>query len=136
MKKILCIILLMIINISYMLAIRIDSIPKSFNYKSDLKPLTSEQELDSKLMPYVNSDSLMKFEKVKEFIESYLSLPGIPKQDEIISKGINIGQMNAILLQKIEELTLYIIKIDKQNKEQKKDLEILKTQIYKLEELK
>lgn len=46
-------------------------------------------------------------------------LPGIPSAAEVKSNGINLGEMNAKLLQKIEELTLHMI-------EMKKEIDILK----------
>jgi len=41
-------------------------------------------------------------------------LPGIPSEKEVKSKGINLGEMDAKLLQKIEELTLYVIELKKE----------------------
>jgi hypothetical protein len=49
-------------------------------------------------------------------------LPGIPTENQVKTDGINIAEMNAKLLQKVEELTLYII-------EQQKDIEALKKAI-------
>ncbi|RZL12927.1 MAG: hypothetical protein EOO89_18620 [Pedobacter sp.] len=41
-------------------------------------------------------------------------LPGIPSASQVKATGINLGAMNAKLLQKIEELTLYLIQQQKQ----------------------
>ncbi len=49
-------------------------------------------------------------------------LPGIPSAAEVLANGVDLGQMNAKLLQKIEELTLYLIEIKKENTEVKKRL--------------
>jgi hypothetical protein len=38
----------------------------------------------------------------------------LPSAENIVSTGINLGQMDATLLQKIEELTLYTIELNKQ----------------------
>nr|WP_162989049.1 hypothetical protein [Pedobacter schmidteae] len=43
-------------------------------------------------------------------------LPGIPSAEEVKTNGIDIGEMNAKLLQKIEELTLHLIEMKKENK--------------------
>ncbi|MBL1411239.1 hypothetical protein [Sphingobacterium faecale] len=40
-------------------------------------------------------------------------LPNVPKAAEVSAQGIALGEMNKILLEKIEELTLYIIQQDK-----------------------
>jgi hypothetical protein len=53
-------------------------------------------------------------------------LPGIPPASEIAKNGINLGEFQSKLLQKIEELTLYIINLNKEN-------ETLKKRIHKLE---
>ncbi len=51
-------------------------------------------------------------------IESYITknkhLPGIPSAQEVVKNGIDLGEMDAKLLQKIEELTLHIIKLEKE----------------------
>jgi len=51
-------------------------------------------------------------------LESYISanqhLPGIPSEAEVQKDGIDVGEMNKKLLQKVEELTLYIIRQQKE----------------------
>lgn len=61
--------------------------------------------------------------EVEEFIGENKHLPGVPSEAEVKEQGIEIGEMNKILMQKIEELTLYIIEQDKKIKrlEQKVD---------------
>jgi hypothetical protein len=43
------------------------------------------------------------------YLQTEKHLPDVPSAKEIAEKGINLGEMNAILLKKIEELTLYLI---------------------------
>jgi len=54
-------------------------------------------------------------------IEKYIGenghLPDMPTEEEVITGGINLGDMDYRLLQKIEELTLHIINLDKKNSE-------------------
>lgn len=52
---------------------------------------------------------------VESFINTNKHLPDVPSQDEIANGGINLGEMNATLLQKVEELTLYMIDLKKEN---------------------
>lgn len=40
-------------------------------------------------------------------------MPGVPNESEVKANGINLAETNALLLQKIEELTLYIIQQEK-----------------------
>ena len=67
--------------------------------------------------------SLMETEK---FIQQNGHLPGMPDAAEIQQEGVDLGEMNARLLQKLEEQTLYIIEMNKQLVELKKQLEEIK----------
>ncbi len=64
---------------------------------------------------------LPTLEQVEKHIAEKGYLQNIPNEEEVLKNGINLGEMNAKLLQKIEELTLYMI-------EMKKEIELLKTQ--------
>ncbi len=57
---------------------------------------------------------LRTLQEVEEYINEKGHLPEIPSEIEVITNGINLGEMNAKLLQKIEELTLYMIDVNKQ----------------------
>jgi len=52
---------------------------------------------------------------VEAYISSNKHLPGIPSEAEVKQKGVSIGDMSSKLLQKIEELTLYVIDLKKEN---------------------
>jgi len=52
---------------------------------------------------------------VENFIQSNSHLPGVPSQAEIANDGVKLGEMNATLLKKVEELTLYMINLQKEN---------------------
>jgi len=54
---------------------------------------------------------LMPLEEVKSYIESNQHLPEIPSAQEMQNNGLDLGEMNIKLLQKIEELTLYQIQL-------------------------
>lgn len=60
---------------------------------------------------------LRSLKDTENFIKTNGHLPEIPSAKEVEKHGINIGEMNAKLLQKIEELTLYVIELSKENKE-------------------
>lgn len=62
---------------------------------------------------------LMPLPEVEAFINQHKHLPGVPSEEEVLSGGSNLGEMDAILLQKIEELTLYVIQLKKENEELK-----------------
>ncbi|MFI5161972.1 MAG: hypothetical protein ACHQHN_11880 [Sphingobacteriales bacterium] len=62
---------------------------------------------------------LAPLSKIKTYIDQNHHLPGMPSAAEVKSKGLNLGEMNRLLTQKVEELTLYLIeekrKSDKEN---------------------
>jgi cytoskeletal protein CcmA (bactofilin family) len=57
--------------------------------------------------------NLPSLSEVEQFIAKNQHLPNVPSAAAVEANGINLGEMNAILLQKIEELTLYIIQMEK-----------------------
>ena len=63
---------------------------------------------------------LLPLSEVEKFIKEHRHLPGVPSETEILSKNQNLGEMNALLMQKIEELTLYVIELKKELEEVKK----------------
>jgi hypothetical protein len=52
---------------------------------------------------------------VENFININKHLPEVPSAKEVVENGLNLGDMNATLLQKVEELTLYMIQLQKEN---------------------
>ena len=66
---------------------------------------------------------LMSLEDLEEQIEDLGHLPGLPAAEDAESEGIMVGDMNRILLEKIEELTLHIIRLQKEIDELKKKRE-------------
>ncbi|UOY08074.1 hypothetical protein L0P88_05835 [Muricauda sp. SCSIO 64092] len=75
---------------------------------------------------------LRTLEEVEEHISENGHLPEIPSEAEVTENGINLGEMNAKLLQKIEELTLYLIEQNKENQEQRKLIEELQKEVSDL----
>ncbi|MDY0989672.1 hypothetical protein SOM12_19725 [Flavobacterium sp. CFBP9031] len=65
---------------------------------------------------------LPTLEEVEKHIAEKGHLENIPSEKEVLKNGINLGEMNAKLLQKIEELTLYMIEMKKENAEMKNRL--------------
>ena len=62
---------------------------------------------------------LMPLNKVKEFITQNGHLPNVPSAEEIEAEGINLGETARITMEKVEELTLYLIEQQEQLEEQK-----------------
>ena len=55
---------------------------------------------------------LTPLSEVKSYIEEHQHLPGIPNAATIHDEGIELGEMQRIMMEKIEELTLYIIRLE------------------------
>lgn len=68
---------------------------------------------------------LNDLEKVADFVKENNHLPGVPSAAEVEKEGINVAEMDAVLLKKIEELTLYLIELKKENQIMKAEIEKL-----------
>jgi hypothetical protein len=66
---------------------------------------------------------LPSLREVEAYIKQHLHLPGVPAATEVIGQPVDVGNMQEILLKKIEELTLYVIEQQKQIDELKKKLD-------------
>ncbi|WP_461630278.1 hypothetical protein [Labilibaculum euxinus] len=51
--------------------------------------------------------------ELESFIKTNNHLPDIPSEEKVLEEGVSLGKMDAKLLQKIEELTLYVIDLSK-----------------------
>ena len=71
--------------------------------------------------------------EVEKYILQNGHLPGIPTEKEVEVNGVNLGEMNVKLLQKVEELTLYLIQIEREKKERDTLIEELKKRLEILE---
>ncbi|SCY50331.1 hypothetical protein SAMN02927916_2328 [Flavobacterium anhuiense] len=76
--------------------------------------------------------NLPPLEQVEKHIAEEGHLENIPSEGEVLKNGINLGEMNAKLLQKIEELTLYIIEQNKKNNTQHDQITSLQDQVDSL----
>ncbi|MFS2186927.1 hypothetical protein ACCC92_09625 [Mucilaginibacter sp. Mucisp84] len=63
---------------------------------------------------------LPRLNDVKRYITQNQHLPEIPSARQMEKDGMNVGEMNKLLLKKVEELTLYMIEKDKQINELQK----------------
>jgi hypothetical protein len=82
---------------------------------------------------------LPTLEEVETHIKEKGHLKNIPSEKEVLRTGVNLGEMNAKLLQKIEELTLYMIDLNKKvnelqvnNKKFEEENIILKSKIKEI----
>jgi hypothetical protein len=69
---------------------------------------------------------LRPLNELAAFIQKNQHLPDMPSAKDVEEKGISVGDNQALLLKKIEELTLYLIQLDEVNKKLVSEVEILK----------
>jgi len=76
-----------------------------------------ELVIDTGWSDYVFEDDykLMSLTDVNAFIEREGHLPGMPKASEVVENGIGVAEATTKLLEKVEELTLYVIQLHKEN---------------------
>ncbi|CAM4113238.1 hypothetical protein SAMN06265348_103292 [Pedobacter westerhofensis] len=86
--------------------IRVDMSGADFVFENDYKPIPLKD--------------------LETFIKERKHLPDIDSAKEMMEKGSNIGELNTKLLQKIEEMTLYII-------DQNKKVNLLEAKLLRLE---
>ncbi|WP_373125475.1 hypothetical protein [Bacteroides sp. HPS0048] len=70
--------------------------------------------------------------EVKKHIEEKGTLPGVPNESDVKANGVSLGEVNALLLQKIEELTLYTIQQQDIIENMKNEIDKLKCQFNSL----
>ena len=69
---------------------------------------------------FSNGFRLLSLAETESYIKENGHLPGVPSAAEVEEKGMSVGEMNKVLLQKVEELTLHVIELQKQIDELKK----------------
>jgi len=72
---------------------------------------------------------LKPLSELEAYIKKYKHLPDVPSEQEVLGKDMDISETQVLLLKKIEELTLYVIELKKENN-------LLTKRILKLEKNK
>lgn len=82
---------------------------------------------------YVFADNytLRPLKDVEAYVKEHKHLPGVPSAQEVVDQGIDVAEMNAKLLEKIEELTLHMIRQEKIITHHQRELGRLKAKIRK-----
>lgn len=103
----------------------------SSNGNASLQGKFEAKELKVTLTPtadfvFAESYDLPQLEVVEKYIKEKKHLPEIASAKEMEIEGVNVGEFQIKLLQKIEELTLYTIELNKQVKKQAEEIKALK----------
>ncbi|MES2776316.1 MAG: hypothetical protein V4722_19225 [Bacteroidota bacterium] len=75
---------------------------------------------------FSNGYKLRPLEKVEAYIKQHSHLPNIPSAATVKQQGIAVGEMQNKLMEKVEELTLYLIKANKEIKALQEEVKALK----------
>jgi hypothetical protein len=104
------------------------------------KILAGEVQIENvhNIPDYVFEDdyNLRSIAEVDSYIKENKHLPDVPSASELEENGYNIGDMNNILLKKVEELTLYMIDMKKSLDEKDAQIEELQQKISQIEKNK
>ena len=69
---------------------------------------------------------LRTVDELDKYITENKHLPGVASADEVETEGLKVGEMNKAMMEKIEELTLYVIQLSKDNKRLQEQIDALK----------
>ncbi|TXN36138.1 hypothetical protein FVB32_16400 [Flagellimonas hymeniacidonis] len=112
------------------IAVGTSTVPTGYKMAIDGKLITEEVkvQLSGNWPDYVFAEdyNLPSLEEIQKHIKEKGHLPNIPSAKEVEENGIQLGEMNRLLLEKIEELTLYLLELKKENQNQQKEIEQLK----------
>jgi len=82
---------------------------------------------------FVPTYRLRPLSEVEAFIQQNGHLPEVPSAKQVEKEGLDVAKTDAMLLQKIEELTLYMIQIQKENQTLKENIQLMKNKLEALE---
>lgn len=75
---------------------------------------------------FASDYKLMSLPELEKYVNKNKHLPNIPSAEEVVKEGMDVGQMTAKLLEKVEEMSLYIIDQNKKIEALQKEVESLK----------
>ena len=73
-----------------------------------------------------NSYKLKPLSEVEAYIKEHKHLPNIPTAKEVEEEGMDLAELTRLQMEKIEELTLYIIELEKRQQKMEEEIEKLK----------
>ncbi|PQJ15313.1 hypothetical protein BST99_05795 [Aureicoccus marinus] len=89
--------------------------PGEWKLAVDGKIRAREIRVDNDAWPdyvFTSDYELLTLDAVRAFIQQHGHLPHVPSAKEVESEGVALGEMNKILLEKVEEMTLYVLQLE------------------------
>ncbi|WPV64824.1 MULTISPECIES: hypothetical protein [unclassified Chitinophaga] len=111
------------------LAIGFTSVPANYKLAVNGTIGATKLKVTQSWADYVFSPDykLPALKDVEAHIKANNKLPDIPSEKQIAAEGLDVGEMQKLQMQKIEELTLYIIDLEKRLQKQQHEIDELKT---------
>ncbi|PRD44961.1 hypothetical protein C5745_18830 [Sphingobacterium haloxyli] len=75
---------------------------------------------------------LKPLSEVERYINENGHLPEIPKAEDVENEGVSLGEMNKLLLKKVEELTLHLIEKEKNIEGLKQELKNMRKELFRV----
>ena len=82
---------------------------------------------------FAKNYNLMSLGQLEQYIKVNKHLPDVITEKEAVDKGVNLGDMQTVLLKKIEEISLYLIELKKENDNLKEANDVLKKRVDAIE---
>ncbi len=71
---------------------------------------------------------LKSLDEVEAFVKENKHLPGVPSASKMKEEGMSLSEMSNLLLEKVEELTLHLIRVEKENRALKAEMERMRNE--------
>ena len=113
--------------------LRLGNIEKAFTGVQALRGVSIEVRANEVVVNTTGADfvfdsayALPSLPAVQAYIRQYHHLPGVEAASQMQAEGLRVGENQTALLQKLEELTLYVIEADRRIREMQAEIDRLK----------
>lgn len=105
---------------------------ETFRIESNGMVRARKVKVDSEIWPdyvFEKNYKLLPLDELEIYLQQNKHLPSVPSEKQIKEEGIDLAEINVKMMEKIEELTLYLIQQNKELEKQNKELEKLKAEM-------
>lgn len=79
-----------------------------------------------------NNYHLPSLLEIESYVQQHKHLPEVPSEKDVLANGLDLGEMNKILVKKVEELTLYLIDEHKKNVENQERMKKMEEELAEI----